>query len=57
MWPWPCHLGATNLDGTLSINTDAGCIANGEPIGAYGLRPVYENVLPVETILTVCTKR
>ena len=27
------------------IYTDGGCIANGEPIGASGLRQVYENVL------------
>jgi acetyl-CoA acetyltransferase len=30
--------------GTLPINTDGGCIANGEPIGASGLRQVYETV-------------
>jgi acetyl-CoA acetyltransferase len=27
------------------VNTDGGCLANGEPIGASGLRQVYENVL------------
>jgi acetyl-CoA acetyltransferase len=37
--------GATEIDGTLPINTDGGCIANGEPIGASGLRQVYECVL------------
>ncbi|MEM9714065.1 MAG: thiolase family protein [Actinomycetota bacterium] len=37
--------GATEIDGSLPINTDGGCIANGEPIGASGLRQVYENVL------------
>ncbi|WP_226365037.1 thiolase family protein [Pseudonocardia sp. ICBG162] len=37
--------GATAVDGRLPINTDGGCIANGEPIGASGLRQVYENVL------------
>ena len=37
--------GATAIDGALPINTDGGCIANGEPIGASGLRQVYENVL------------
>jgi acetyl-CoA C-acetyltransferase len=37
--------GRTEIDGTLPINTDGGCIANGEPIGASGLRQVYENVL------------
>ena len=37
--------GATEIDGALPINTDGGCLANGEPIGASGLRQVYENVL------------
>ena len=37
--------GATRIDGSLPINTDGGCIANGEPTGASGLRQVYENVL------------
>jgi acetyl-CoA acetyltransferase len=37
--------GHTELGGPLPINTDGGCIANGEPIGASGLRQVYENVL------------
>lgn len=37
--------GATAIDGSLPINTDGGCLANGEPIGASGLRQVYENVL------------
>jgi acetyl-CoA acetyltransferase len=37
--------GATRIGGTLPINTDGGCIANGEPTGASGLRQVYENVL------------
>jgi len=37
--------GRTRLDGTLPINTDGGCLACGEPIGASGLRQVYENVL------------
>lgn len=37
--------GATRTDGTMPINTDGGCIANGEPIGASGLRQVHENVL------------
>ena len=32
-------------DGRLPINTDGGCLANGEPIGASGLRQVYEIVL------------
>jgi len=34
--------GVTQIDGRLPINTDGGCIANGEPIGASGLRQVYE---------------
>lgn len=37
--------GATAIDGRLPINTDGGCIANGEPIGASGLRQVHETVL------------
>ena len=36
--------GATALDGRLPINTDGGCLANGEPIGASGLRQVHEVV-------------
>jgi acetyl-CoA acetyltransferase len=37
--------GATEIGGDLPINTDGGCLANGEPIGASGLRQVYESVL------------
>ena len=37
--------GWTRLDGKLPVNTDGGCIACGEPIGASGLRQVYENVV------------
>ncbi|MBO4236805.1 MULTISPECIES: thiolase family protein [Pseudonocardia] len=37
--------GATAVDGRLPVNTDGGCLANGEPIGASGLRQVHENVL------------
>jgi acetyl-CoA acetyltransferase len=37
--------GATKIGGALPVNTDGGCLANGEPIGASGLRQVYENVL------------
>jgi acetyl-CoA acetyltransferase len=37
--------GATEIDGRLPVNTDGGCLANGEPIGASGLRQVYESVL------------
>ena len=36
--------GATNIDGPLPINTDGGLIANGEPIGASGLRQIHELV-------------
>jgi acetyl-CoA acetyltransferase len=34
--------GATEIDGRLPINTDGGLMANGEPIGASGLRQIYE---------------
>lgn len=34
--------GETNISGKLPINTDGGCLANGEPIGASGLRQVHE---------------
>jgi acetyl-CoA acetyltransferase len=37
--------GAFEIDGTLPVNTDGGLIANGEPIGASGLRQVHEIVL------------
>lgn len=37
--------GRTAIGGQLPVNTDGGCIACGEPIGASGLRQVYENVL------------
>ena len=36
--------GQTRLGGRLPVNTDGGCLACGEPIGASGLRQVYENV-------------
>ncbi len=36
--------GATEIDGRLPVNTDGGLIANGEPIGASGLRQVHELV-------------
>jgi acetyl-CoA acetyltransferase len=36
--------GATELGGRLPINTDGGLIANGEPIGASGLRQIHELV-------------
>jgi len=34
--------GATEIAGRLPINTDGGCMANGEPVGASGLRQVIE---------------
>ena len=37
--------GRTEIGGTLPVNTDGGCLACGEPIGASGLRQVYENVI------------
>jgi acetyl-CoA C-acetyltransferase len=37
--------GETEIGGRLPINTDGGLIANGEPIGASGMRQVYEIVL------------
>lgn len=36
--------GATEIDGPLPVNTDGGLIANGEPIGASGLRQIHELV-------------
>jgi acetyl-CoA acetyltransferase len=36
---------ATEIDGPMPINTDGGLIANGEPIGASGLRQIHELVL------------
>jgi acetyl-CoA acetyltransferase len=36
--------GATEIGGPLPVNTDGGLIANGEPIGASGLRQVHELV-------------
>ena len=37
--------GATEITGPMPVNTDGGLIANGEPIGASGLRQVHELVL------------
>jgi acetyl-CoA C-acetyltransferase len=37
--------GGTELGGRLPVNTDGGCLACGEPIGASGLRQVYEIVV------------
>ena len=36
--------GATEIGGSMPINTDGGLIANGEPIGASGRRQVFELV-------------
>jgi acetyl-CoA acetyltransferase len=36
--------GATEIHGSMPVNTDGGLIANGEPIGASGLRQVHELV-------------
>jgi acetyl-CoA C-acetyltransferase len=37
--------GETRIGGRLPVNTDGGCLANGEPIGASGLRQIHEIVL------------
>jgi acetyl-CoA acetyltransferase len=42
---WMLEKGETEIGGRFPVNTDGGCLANGEPIGASGLRQVYENVL------------
>ncbi len=34
--------GYTEIEGRLPVNTDGGLLANGEPVGASGLRQVYE---------------
>jgi acetyl-CoA acetyltransferase len=36
--------GATEISGSMPVNTDGGLIANGEPIGASGLRQMHELV-------------
>jgi len=36
--------GATEIGGSMPVNTDGGLIANGEPIGASGMRQVHELV-------------
>jgi acetyl-CoA acetyltransferase len=36
--------GATEIGGPMPVNTDGGLIANGEPIGASGLRQIHELV-------------
>jgi len=42
---WMIQAGETEIGGRFPVNTDGGCLANGEPIGASGLRQIYENVL------------
>jgi acetyl-CoA acetyltransferase len=37
--------GATEITGSMPVNTDGGLIANGEPVGASGLRQIHELVL------------
>lgn len=37
--------GETEIGGRIPVNTDGGCLANGEPIGASGLRQVHEVAL------------
>jgi acetyl-CoA C-acetyltransferase len=41
--------GATEIGGRLPVNTDGGLIANGEPVGASGLRQVHELVLQLRS--------
>ena len=41
--------GATEIGGALPVNTDGGCLANGEPIGASGLRQVHESVVQLRS--------
>ncbi|MCW2904857.1 MAG: hypothetical protein JWO67_7122 [Streptosporangiaceae bacterium] len=36
--------GETEIGGRLPVNTDGGLLANGEPVGASGLRQIYELV-------------
>ncbi|HEV7686657.1 MAG TPA: thiolase family protein [Acidimicrobiia bacterium] len=40
--------GVTDIGGALPVNTDGGCLANGEPVGASGLRQVYEVVAQLQ---------
>ena len=40
--------GDFEIDGRLPVNTDGGCLANGEPVGASGLRQVYEVVTQLQ---------
>jgi acetyl-CoA acetyltransferase len=40
--------GHTEVTGKFPVNTDGGCLANGEPIGASGLRQVHEVVRQIQ---------
>ena len=40
--------GITRAKGALPVNTDGGCLACGEPIGASGLRQIYENYVQLQ---------
>ncbi|MBC7632252.1 thiolase family protein [Aeromicrobium sp.] len=40
--------GELGLNGRIPVNTDGGCLANGEPVGASGLRQVHEVVLQLQ---------
>jgi len=42
---WMLEKGETEIGGRLPVNTDGGCLGNGEPVGASGLRQVYEIAL------------
>ena len=37
--------GQTKIEGKIPVNTDGGLLANGEPVGASGLRQIYEVAL------------
>ena len=37
--------GWSEIGGKMPVNTDGGCLACGEPIGASGLRQIYENTV------------
>jgi acetyl-CoA C-acetyltransferase len=37
--------GSLDIGGRLPVNTDGGCLANGEPVGASGLRQIHEVAL------------
>ena len=45
LYACPSWYGELEIGGRLPVNTDGGLLANGEPIGASGLRQVHEIVL------------